>query len=388
LIIFSLVMMSTMNHNYIESALGDEANAGWDVRADAITSEPLADFNAALDAQGVDTGQFAAVGLVTNPSEYSSNLRISGADEWKTWPVQGVDQSFLEHSGLIFSQRAEGYASDSDIVQALLTQPNVAVIDAEAVPGEGDIGRDKSLLELTGLEGSDETFDPITVELQSPTGSTPYQVTIIGVIDSQVGSLNGLFASQKTVDAVYPAPAKASWYVALEDASRSGQVAKEIESALLQSGVQVSSIRDELRDAQREEGGFLMIIQGFMGLGLFVGVAAVGVIAFRSVVERRQQIGVLRAIGFQREMVSLSFMIETLFVVGLGVLTGTGLGLRLAQNLVQDPDQGFSQDVSFIIPWTTILPIITLTIVVALVMTWIPARQAGKIAPAEALRYE
>ena len=38
-----------------------------------------------------------------------------------------------------------------------------------------------------------------------------------------------------------------------------------------------------------------------MALGLFVGIAALGVIAFRSVVERRQQIGMLRAIGYQTE---------------------------------------------------------------------------------------
>ena len=56
-----------------------------------------------------------------------------------------------------------------------------------------------------------------------------------------------------------------------------------------------------------------------MGLGLLVGVAAVGVIAFRSVVERRQQIGVLRALGFQRSLVSLGFLIETAFVVGIGI---------------------------------------------------------------------
>ena len=36
-----------------------------------------------------------------------------------------------------------------------------------------------------------------------------------------------------------------------------------------------------------------------MGLGLIVGVAALGVITARAVVERRQQIGVLRAIGFR-----------------------------------------------------------------------------------------
>ena len=56
---------------------------------------------------------------------------------------------------------------------------------------------------------------------------------------------------------------------------------------------------------------------------MIVGVAAVGVIAFRSVVERRQQIGVLRALGFQRAMVSLSFLIETAFIVGMGDLGDT-----------------------------------------------------------------
>jgi hypothetical protein len=42
---------------------------------------------------------------------------------------------------------------------------------------------------------------------------------------------------------------------------------------------------------------FNRLIQGFMGLGLLVGVAALGVISARSVVERRQQIGVMRALG-------------------------------------------------------------------------------------------
>jgi len=37
-----------------------------------------------------------------------------------------------------------------------------------------------------------------------------------------------------------------------------------------------------------------------MALGLIVGIAALGVIAFRSVVERRQEIGMMRAIGFQQ----------------------------------------------------------------------------------------
>ena len=68
-----------------------------------------------------------------------------------------------------------------------------------------------------------------------------------------------------------------------------------------------------------------------MGLGLIVGLAAVGVIAFRSVVERRQQIGMLRAIGFQKQMVSFVFLLETAYVVVLGIIAGTVMGLILAQ---------------------------------------------------------
>jgi putative ABC transport system permease protein len=124
-----------------------------------------------------------------------------------------------------------------------------------------------------------------------------------------------------------------------------------------------------------------------MGLGLIVGVAAIGVIAFRSVVERRQQIGMLRAIGYQRSLVTLSFMIETGFVVAIGVLSGTALGLMLARNLFQDEDFAASAG-SFVVPWTILVVIVIATIASALLMAWVPSRRAARIAPAEALRYE
>jgi putative ABC transport system permease protein len=156
---------------------------------------------------------------------------------------------------------------------------------------------------------------------------------------------------------------------------------------LLINGVQGTSIKNDLEDQQKQNRAFLYIIQGFMGLGLIVGVAAVGVIAFRSVVERRQQIGVLRAIGYQSGMVSLSFLIETAFVVGLGVVSGTVLGLILARNLFASPDFAPSGS-TFVVPWSIVIAILVITIVAALLMTIVPARQASRLAPAEALRYE
>jgi putative ABC transport system permease protein len=81
----------------------------------------------------------------------------------------------------------------------------------------------------------------------------------------------------------------------------------------------------------------MALVQAFMGLGLLVGIAALGVIAIRSVVERRQQIGVLRAIGFKRGMVQLGFLIESSFIAALGIAIGASLGVVLAYLLLTDP---------------------------------------------------
>jgi putative ABC transport system permease protein len=81
-------------------------------------------------------------------------------------------------------------------------------------------------------------------------------------------------------------------------------------------------------------------------------------------------------------------MIETAFVVGMGILAGTSLGLMLSRNLLNSDEMGSDSITSFLIPWEIITVVVVGTMLVALLMTWIPARQATRIAPAEALRYE
>jgi putative ABC transport system permease protein len=124
-----------------------------------------------------------------------------------------------------------------------------------------------------------------------------------------------------------------------------------------------------------------------MGLGLFVGIAAVGVVAFRSVVERRQQIGMLRAIGYTRGTVALSFVLESAFVAALGIVSGVGLAIWLAYFLITSDDFPTS-DAGFVIPWLQIALISAFAFVASLFMTIIPSRQAAGVPIAEALRYE
>jgi ABC-type antimicrobial peptide transport system permease subunit len=61
--------------------------------------------------------------------------------------------------------------------------------------------------------------------------------------------------------------------------------------------------------------------------------------------------------------------------------------VALARNLFTSDDFG-GPDATFVVPWTIVIAILLVTIVAALLMTWVPARQASRVAPAEALRYE
>jgi putative ABC transport system permease protein len=115
--------------------------------------------------------------------------------------------------------------------------------------------------------------------------------------------------------------------------------------------------------------------------------AALGVISTRAVVERRQQIGMLRALGFQRKMVGWVFLIESSFVALLGISLGAGLALIPAAQMITDMAAEIP-GLKFQVPWTEIIVVSGLAYAMSLLTTWLPARQASQITPAEALRYE
>ncbi|MCC6792484.1 MAG: ABC transporter permease [Thermomicrobiales bacterium] len=397
LIVFSLVVFATINQNFTDIFLSDEANAGWDVRADSSGANPIGgteDFLNLVASRGIDTADIVGAGNVT--ATFQNNMRRPGMEEWKFFPLVGMDERFLTESEVFFQQRATGYADDAAIIEALRTEPDVVVVSAFALVVEGDFGEDPTQFTLedpdgdgpqTDLTSDDKVFDPISVEIEGLDGQI-HTVRVIGVIDTKISTLFGMYGLQSLTSRIKPDPSVISYFLRLSDPENAESKANQIEEALVTSGVQGTSIQDELEESQRQSTGFLYIFQGFMGLGLVVGIAAVGVIAFRSVVERRQQIGVLRAIGYQQSLVSLSFLIETLFVVGMGVISGTVLGLILARNLFSSEDFTGVEDATFTVPWLLVAIILIVTIIASLLMTLVPARQASRLAPAEALRYE
>jgi len=392
LIVFSITMMSVLNANFSALFSGEEARGGWDVTVDTNRNNPVPDLAAALR----DEGTFDP-GVIAEAARTTGNLgvqeaRVAGNGDWQRYPVRAGDDAFFAANQAKLDLRARGYASDREVFEAVRTQPNLALIDILAVPNNGNVGAGPDLFKLTGLTTSDKEFDPITVEVRDPVTGRQGTLTVIGVFSSKIPQrvLFGLYTNERSYAAIFGPPEYRRFYLRLQPGANGEAVAKGIKAALVTRGVQARSIATDIDEQMRLGRGFNRIFQAFMGLGLFVGIAALGVIAFRSVVERRQQIGMLRALGYQRGTVALTFVLESSFVALMGILSGVVGAAILARNLFNsDAFTGTSRTgFSFFIPWGEVVVFVAIAYLCALLMTWWPSRGAARVPVAEALRYE
>jgi putative ABC transport system permease protein len=391
LVVFAVVVMSIMNTNFNALFLRDDSRGGWDIVVTENPNNPVGELVAALDKEGsVDTDQFAAVGAVRLPDLFvGSELRQAGvSEEWKDYPVLGIDDAFARESQIRLQTRARQYPDDEAVWEALRTTPGLAVIDSFAVSagGFGSFGGEE--FHVRDFDETAKVMDPLALELRDPASKKTAELSVIGVIDfGPSANFYGLYTSEQTFNDVFDKPEFSRFYVKVRPGVDPGDMAKAIESALVTSGAQAVSLKDEIEKQQATSTSFFYLIQGFMGMGLLVGTAAVGVIAFRSVVERRRQIGMLRAIGYTRGTVALSFIMESSFIALLGIATGVGLAVLLSFNVLQS-DEMANIDMGFIIPWWQILLTAAFAYGASFLMTILPSRLAAGITIAEALRYE
>ena len=392
LVIFTLIVMSMLNTSF-GTALDDidSVTGGWDIVGVVSYNNPIEDFEEELPAAlGADADQVAAVGGYTSmPSE----VRQVGAEEqqWRSYNARGADSSFLENTGHDFKLIADGYGSTKEEVwKALRDNPNLAVIDVFALPSSqgGGFNIGGPTFRVEGLYFEDEEMEPIEVEIREPRSGAIAKVTIIAVMDTLADQQGVLMFPKTVLDGISPEPLPITTYrIKLAEGADAEAISDLLDDSFVENGLSTEILAEGIEEERAVSDGINRLLQGFMASGLLVGIAALGVISLRSVVERRQQIGVLRAIGYRRGMVLTSFLMESSFIALLGILLGVGLGSLLSYNLVN----AIGEDIpglAFTVPWMQIGIIVAIAYAFSLLTTFLPARQASRIYPAEALRYE
>jgi putative ABC transport system permease protein len=393
-------MISTMNLNFRHLFLDDSARGGWDIEVDALPTNlfptsvdhkhgPLGE---ALDRQFYDTLKIDAIAEVglTNPRTVEmAQVRDDGTlARDKPFLVLAASPIFLEQNDIELQARAAGYPSDEAVWEAVRVNGDLAVIDGSVVPGINYANVTEGRLTLDGFESGTTTFDPIDIELTNSASDATKRVRIIGIMSRAPSeTFRGLWLNADSAIEVFPTLA-IRYYIRLVPGADPETEAERIEQALSENGVEAISIENQIAENQELNNAFFYLIQGFLALGLGVGLAALAVIALRTVVERRQQIGLMRAIGFSRTNVALTFLLESAFIAFLGIINGIWPALLLASRLLSSEEfstAGFSE---FYIPWMQIGIVAALVFVAAVLTTVVPSRQASSIPIAEALRYE
>ena len=405
-VIYSVTVMSVVIEGFNE-LLGDEdrLGGGYQVMAFSLNeTNPVTDLTAAIEANPdldfvsrVDGKP--SVGILRNIWEADARLTDGSEDGYLDAILTGVDDDFADSNLYRIMLSAPEYLDDGEVDTRKLwrdvkEKPGLAVVNSFLVPSRNnfqfDVEADRfTLAGVDDLYQENDYMDPVQIEVRDLRSNTTVELTVVGVFDdfASQGLLPvAVYTSTRLLDAQLPRDVDPNqFFFNVEPGTE--DAAQKIEAEFFANGMETLDIHEVIDGLQGSNRSFTNLLLAFMSLGLVVGIAALGVVSARAVVERRHQIGVLRAIGYSRGMVQLSFLLESSFIALLGIGLGLVLGLLTSMNVISSIRYEES-DIRLVVPWAQVLLIVVVAYVLSLLTTYLPARSAGRIAPAEALRYE
>jgi putative ABC transport system permease protein len=166
-----------------------------------------------------------------------------------------------------------------------------------------------------------------------------------------------------------------------------------VENAIKKMGFNTFSILDATRSVRR----FFTVLDLFLGIfgSLALAVASIGIVntLVMAILERRREIGIMKAIGASDFDVKKLFFAEAGVMGALGGALGVALGWTIGRliNLGTNAylrSQDLSPEQIWFVPWWLVGGAIGFAIVVSLLSGLYPAARAARLDPVQALRYE
>jgi putative ABC transport system permease protein len=166
-----------------------------------------------------------------------------------------------------------------------------------------------------------------------------------------------------------------------------------VEDAIKKMGFNTFSILDATRSVRR----FFTVLDLFLGIfgSLALAVASIGIVntLVMAILERRREIGIMKAIGASDYDVKKLFFAEAGVMGLLGGALGVALGWTIGRviNLgtnVYLRSQDLAPEQIWFVPWWLVGSAIVFAIVVSLLSGLYPAARAARLDPVQALRYE
>jgi putative ABC transport system permease protein len=426
LVVFTMTVMAVitqaMQNTYVDI---NTQTGGYDIQATAYF-RPWPDLRSSLAQYGIDPNTFSAIG-VQNTSVVGVLQPSADRPRWYVYPAQLVSGGFLQGYGLHLVARAQGFSSDSAVWQALQTHPEYALIDSSALPYNPNVVTNSPVYDpnsptataagapatppnfpaqltfsMSGVYQGDSSFPATPVWITGMEQRRAIKLTIIGVVDNSDNAHFGLYipSSAYSTSSLDPDSqlflpddqgyySSQTYYFKVAAGQDKRAVALALGSAFLDYGLETTVLEDAIWQIRGPRILLSNVLLGVVGMTLLLGVAALAITGTRAVIERRQQIGMLRALGCHRRLIQGAFLLESFLVGALGSILGIVLGLILAHNIFAvNFFEQFNIGLVFTIPWDQLAIVVGVALLATFLGALLPAWQAGKVAPAEALRYQ
>jgi putative ABC transport system permease protein len=381
LVVFTLVLITVFGSvigSTVDRAVAD-ASGGYAIRVDYNPSALVAD-----PAGRFTGGRFAGRVQAVAPLS-AGEARVAGlpglAKPVDT-TVVGATPTLAEGGLFRLDARLDRLGDDRAVWRTVMADPRYVLVDQYL--GENGAGPTA----ITYRPGDTMTItDPSTGRTRQKTiaGILADDTAFDGIGEHSFGS-PVIMAADGLREQFGPGAKATSALLRTAPGVSDEALAADLQGEFLPQGLVATRIRHLVEVGYAANRSFFQLMQGFLALGLVVGVAGLGVVMVRAVRERRRTIGVLRALGFPARVVRRAFLIESSFVALEGILLGTGLSIVTSYLLFRNDDELQAAGGAFPIPWLAISILVAATAAASLAATAWPARQAARIRPAVALR--
>ena len=341
----------------------DEAG-GFDVLISTGSADPVSARELA-SARGVEA--------VAPLSWTVAGLRVGHSGGFRDWPVSGFDRAFLDGGPpALETFDTQKYPSEEAVWEAVAADPKLAVADVAFLQRGG--GPPESNVAV-GQE----------IEVKNPaTGKTVGREVV--AISAAGAAFSGVMVSRDSLDDLAGDLAVNRHYVAVSGGSDPDAVAADLQRSFLPNGLEARSFEGVVESALRDQEEFFDLIEGYLALGLLIGIGSLGVVMVRAVGERRRQIGVLRALGFPASAVRAAFLFESGLVALEGTLIGAALALGTGYQLVTFSTAFGEAGADFYVPWAQLVLLPAGVLLASLLVALPSALRATRTPPAAVLR--
>lgn len=147
----------------------------------------------------------------------------------------------------------------------------------------------------------------------------PVKLKIVGALADSI--LQGeLLMSEKNFIKLFPD--QQGYRVFLIEGGEPAKTATAVEDKLSDYGFDAISTDEKLASFHQVENTYLSTFQTLGGLGLLLGTLGLGTVLLRNVLERRKELALMRAVGYQSSHLSLMVIAENALLLGCGLLSG------------------------------------------------------------------